>query len=106
MTEALVVPNLTIKVVTGEALMDHGGGFSAIDASVVLGDEPVAQRLRESLRSNEVVTLRCARLDVVGRITQRQPEGAKTVFVLSVEDVKYRDVRPRPVVRRARERPS
>jgi hypothetical protein len=102
MSEPIVVPNLVVEVVTGDSLMDHGGGFLGIFARVVL-DEPATMELLETRRqAGEVVALRCARLEVVGRITRRASENGKTTFVLSIEDLKFRDVEPRPIVRRIR----
>src|SRR5262249_33615368 len=102
MSDPIVVDRLTVEVVTGECLMDHGPGFSEISACVVLDEPTTIDRLEACRQADQVVTLRCARLEVVGRVTRSDANGTKTTFIVSIDDLTFRDVEPQPVVRRIR----
>jgi len=93
--QLFVVPNLTVKVITGESCYPHESGFSAICAEVALEDSALAKKVADAQKGRQVVTFRCAMLDVSGKITKSRLEGAKTVFILSIEDLEYR--KPAPI---------
>ena len=86
----IVVPKLCVQVVTGDTCYRHEDGFSAIYAEVAAEDASLAECLTQAQQERRVVTLRCAMLDVVGRIsTCKVISGTKT-FVLPVEDMVHR----------------
>jgi hypothetical protein len=87
-----LVPELTIRVVTGETCYAGEGGFSATYAEVAPDDASLVGQLSHARETGEVVTLRCAALDVTGRITNCRRKLTKKIFVLSIEDLTYRKV--------------
>ena len=89
-TKILVMPELSVQVVTGETCYSSEGGFSAIYAEVAPDDASLVSELSEVHERGEVITLRCAMLDVTGKITKCRTEGGKRVFVLWIEDMTYR----------------
>ena len=93
--QLFVVPELAVKVVTGETCDSRENGFSAICAEVVIEDSPLAKEVAYAQKNRHYVTFRCAMLDVAGKITNCRAEGGKTVFVLSIEELEYR--KPGPI---------
>ena len=92
MTNRIVeVPELAVHVVTGETCYRYEDGFSCIYAEVAAEDSSLcAQNVSQVQKDGQIVTLRCAMLDVTGKITNcRVYAGVKT-FVLSIEDMIYR----------------
>jgi hypothetical protein len=91
MTGAIIVPQLSIHVATGEAADDPWGqGFSAISAEVVTSDPVLVDILSNAKRERRQVVLRCALLDVIGPITRVATEAGSARFILSVDDLLYR----------------
>ncbi len=91
MTDAIVVPQLCIRVVTGDAADDpHGQSFSAIFAEIETTDERLTGSLTIAKREGRVIMLRCAMLDVVGLLAKFTSEGGGAKFVLAIEDLRYR----------------
>ena len=93
--QLFVVPELAVKVVTGDTCYSREDGFSAICAEVSLEDGALCKEVTYAQKSRHLVTFRCAMLDVVGKITNSRQEGTKTVFILDIEDMEYR--KPRPI---------
>ena len=93
MKDPIVVPELSVGVVTGSPADDpYGQGFSAIYAEIVTADPTLLRVFSTAKHSRESVVVRCAMLDVIGPITKETRERfrRRTKFVLSVEDVVYR----------------
>ncbi len=90
MAVVIQVPNLTVEVVTGETCYPGEGGFSAISATVAAEDADVVRELSEARKRDMVITLRCAMLDVTGKITKCIAEAGKQVFVMPIDDLTYR----------------
>jgi hypothetical protein len=88
----LVVPKLTVEVVTGETCYPGENGFSATYAELVPDDASLIGQLSDARESGEVITLRCAALDVTGKITNCRRKLTKKIFVLSIDDLTYRKV--------------
>jgi hypothetical protein len=84
------VPNLTVEVVTGETCYPGERGFSSISATVAAEDADVVRELSEARKRGMAVTLRCAMLDVTGKITNCIAEAGKQVFVMLIDDLTYR----------------
>lgn len=93
--QLFVVPELAVKVVTGDTCYSRENGFSAISAEVALEDPALVKEVAYAQKSRHFVTFRCAMLDAAGKITGSRIEGSKTVFVLSIEDMNYR--KPGPI---------
>jgi hypothetical protein len=90
-SDPIVVPELSVHVVTGEAADDpHGQGFSAIYAEITTNDPVLIDKLSNSKQVRSTITLRCAMLDAVGLITKSTLNVGTSKFVLSVEDLRYR----------------
>ena len=91
MKEPIVVPDLSVRVVTGSPADDpHGQGFSAIYAEILTADAALLRIFSTAKQSRESIVVRCAMLDVIGPITKETHESGCTKFVLSIEDVVYR----------------
>jgi hypothetical protein len=89
----ILIPELVVRVVTGDTCYRYENGFSAIYAEVATDDSTLTEQLRQAQEDGGVVTLRCAMLDVTGTVgTCRDDAGVKT-FVLSIEDMTYRKPR-------------
>mgnify|MGYP001548204302 CR=1 FL=1 len=88
------VPELAVDVATGETCYSRENGFSAISARVAPEDAQLAENLTHAQKHRHIVTLRCAMLDVTGKITNCLSVDGKKSFVLSVDDIVYR----KPVV--------
>ena len=86
----LVVPKLTVQVVTGDTCYAGEGGFSSISAEVTAEDSKLIEQLSLVQTSRQVITLRCAMLDTTGRITNCLSDNGKKVFVQVVDDMTYR----------------
>jgi len=94
MTDRIItVPQISVKVVTGKTCYPGENGFSVIYAEVTPQDDKLQRQLSQAQQSKLTVTLRCAMLDVTGRINRVQ-EGAPDVFVLSIDELDYRKPQP------------
>ena len=86
----ITVPKLSLEVVTGDTCYPGEDGFSAIFAEVTPEDVGLRRQLAQAQENELTVTLRCAMLDVTGRITNSRKEAGDKIFVLSIEDMTYR----------------
>ena len=48
------------------------------------------KRLSFAQKYSQIITLRCAMLDVTGKITKSHTQDDSEVFILSVDDLAYR----------------
>jgi len=88
--DTIVVPELAVRVVTGDTCYRYEGGFSAIYAEVITENPLLAAQLSEAHKAGGVITLRCAMLDVTGKIGRPLDDTTGKTFVLSVVDMTYR----------------
>ena len=88
----LVVPKLTVEIVTGETCYAGENGFSGHYAEVTPEDSSLTEQLSDAQRHGQVITLRCSTLDVTGKITNCRQEGGRMVYVLWIDDMTYRKV--------------
>lgn len=86
----IVLPELSVRVVTGDTCYRSENGFSAIYAEVATDDAALVEQLRHAQDEGTVVTVRCAMLDVTGTIGARRDDAGVERFVLSIEDMAYR----------------
>ncbi len=86
----IVVPELAVRVVTGDTCYQYENGFSAIYAEVAAEDSALAQLLSQAQKDGGVITLRCAMLDVVGKISKCNDAAGVKTFVLPIENMTYR----------------
>jgi hypothetical protein len=87
MSNAIIVQKLIVYVETGEAQDDpYGQGFSAIYAEATVQKNDLLKQLANTKKKNEVITLRCAMLEITGYITKVLPDKK---LILSVENVIY-----------------
>ena len=89
-TAMIQVPTLTVEVVTGETCYPGEGGFSSISATIAPADADLVQQLSQARKRGDVITLRCAMLDVTGKITNCISDAGKQVFVMVIDDLTYR----------------
>ena len=87
--EAVVVPELTVQVVTGETCYAGEGGFSAISAEVTAKDAELTRTLRLAGAQGGEVVLRCARLEVLARLTKSEKVKGGERFVFIVTNLVY-----------------
>jgi len=90
MAHEIVVPDICIKVVTGPTCYPDEGGFAAIYAELVTNDKSLIATLTSAMPESGEIGLRCAGLDVIGRVTKVVPDKAGKKIVLAVEDLRYR----------------
>jgi hypothetical protein len=89
--DIIVVPEVAVRVVTGDTCYQYENGFSAIYAEITAGDGSVAeQQLSKAHHDGCFVTVRCAMLDVIGRITKCSITSSAKTFVLPIDDITYR----------------
>ena len=90
MSNIVVVPEMSVRIVTGETVYRYEAGFSAIYAEVTTSDIGLIARLQSAKSSNETVTVRCAMVDVIGSVTRMQRTAEECHFVIPVLDLIYR----------------
>ena len=86
----IVVPELAVRVVTGDTCYQHENGFSVIYAEVTAEDATIAEQLSQAQKDGRLVILRCAMLDVAGKISKCSVEAGVKTFVLPIDDMTYR----------------
>jgi hypothetical protein len=86
----IVVPELAVRVVTGDTCYRYENGFSAIYAEIAAEDASLTEQLSQAQHDGRVVTVRCAMLDIVGKISKCSVSSGVTTFVLAIEDMTYR----------------
>jgi hypothetical protein len=105
MSEAIIVRELSVRVVTGDTVYRYERGFSGIYAEVISSDPSLVSALTAAHQEGAAITVRCAMLDVVGQVTKTQPGDPSPRFIISVDDLVYRKPTPtRAMVRRRRSR--
>ena len=92
-SNVIVVPELAVRVVTGETCYRYEGGFSAIYAEVAAEDPMLAHQLSEAQKDGRVITLRSAMLDVTGKVSNCTDDADVKRFVLPIENMAYRKPR-------------
>jgi hypothetical protein len=86
----ILIPTLTVEVVTGDTCYPGEGGFSSICAKIEPVDANLAGQLSHVQERGDVITVRCAMLDATGRITNCISDGGKQVFVMVIDNLTYR----------------
>ena len=88
--QVIVVSNLIVHAATGETCYPGENGFSAHWAEVTTMD-PVLQTTLSALAEEKTqVLLRCALLDVTGRMTRVERTKDGTRFIVSIDGLFYR----------------
>jgi hypothetical protein len=88
--EVIIVPELSLQVATGETCYPDESGFAAHWAEVSTADPNLVRSLSEVARQKRRVLLRCAMLDVIGRVTKQEQANGVSRFIVSVDDLTYR----------------
>ena len=86
----ITVQKITVQVATGDTSYQAEDGFSSIFAELAPDDANLQRQLAQVQKNDIVVTLRCAMLDVTGKITNSISENGAVLFVLSIDDMTYR----------------
>ena len=89
--QIIVVPELTVRVVTGETCYPGEGGFSSHSAETSPQDPELIEKLTTARQTKEKITLRCSTLDAIGTISNIRTEDDTKIFVLWVDDIIYRN---------------
>ena len=89
-SKIILIPTLKVEVVTGDTCYRGEGGFSSISAKVAPEDTNLVGKLSRAQDRGDVITLRCAMLDVTGKITNCISDGGKKIFVMVIDDLTYR----------------
>jgi len=89
-TGPLVVTELTVRVVTGDTCYPGENGFSSIYAELTLDSSAVIEQLSRAQKDREPITIRCAMLDTIGKITKYRLNHGRHVFVQSIDELVYR----------------
>jgi len=90
MNQLILVPQLTVQVVTGDTPYSREDGFSSLSAEIVTEDSQVIDQLTSAQKSRAAVTLRCAMIEATGRITNCIQEAGKKKFVQVVDEIVHR----------------
>jgi hypothetical protein len=96
--DVFVVPALNVRIESGSAEDDpHRQGFAGAVAEATIDDVAMLDALARAKGSRDVVTLRCAMLDVSGTVSrlERAPNG--TTVHVAIDDVVYRRPRRPPL---------
>jgi hypothetical protein len=88
--QVVLVPDLIVQVATGGTCYPGENGFSSHWAEVTTADTVLLQRLSTLAEGKTQVLLRCAMLDVTGRVTKLDKTKDGTRFVFSIDDLFYR----------------
>ena len=86
----LVVPEMTVRVVTGPTCHPDENGFAAHWVDVSTADPDLVRTLSTIVRQDDRVLLRCAMFDVTGCVTKHEEENGVSRFVVSIEALTYR----------------
>jgi hypothetical protein len=86
---AIIVDNLMVKSVSGSTPYPNENGFSSISASVTAKHQELETELTKLKERKEAVTLRCARLQVTGQISNIRIIDGKKNFVILIDDLEY-----------------
>lgn len=90
MSEKIIVKNISVRVVTGDPSNDpYGQGFALISAEFESDEHELIKHLMDVRNKNKVITIRCAMLEVTGRITNIHDINRPIKIILSVENVVY-----------------
>jgi hypothetical protein len=90
MSQVEVMDELSVHVVTGETLYAGENGFASMWGEAKTNDPAVRVRLQNAIAGEHAVTLRCAMIDVIGKIRQKEA-GDESRFIVSVNDLTYRN---------------
>jgi hypothetical protein len=98
MAEEIIVPELSVRVMTGPTCYPHEKGFSSISAEAVTGDQDSIVTLRGAMREQRTVIIRCAMLDVTGKIAKETASGEHRKFAVQIDGLVYRKPEAKPVI--------
>jgi hypothetical protein len=89
MSPATIVPALRLEAVSGTTLYPSEGGFSAVWGEVESDDAVLTLALDRALEVGEVVTLRCGKLEVSGKLDRREPKEGGFKYRIHIQDVQF-----------------
>ena len=89
--KAIIVSNLCVESVSGPTCYASEGGFSALTAYVQSDDPSIVTQLRKAASDGVPVTVRCAKLEIEGRIGNLHvvKEGMKRAIAISIDELRY-----------------
>jgi hypothetical protein len=87
----IVVPNLRVESVTGPTCYSAEDGFSALTAFVKADDAVIVNQLIRASEDGATVTVRCATLEVEGKVGKFQFAKGETrdTIAIAVDDLRY-----------------
>ncbi len=89
MSPSTIVPTLRLEAVSGSTLYPGEGGFSSVWGEVESNDAVLTSQLDLALQSGEVVNLRCGKLEVSGRLDQRESRDGRCRYRIHIDSVRY-----------------
>jgi hypothetical protein len=105
-SQPIIVRNLRVESISDPTPDPYGQpGFSVLTAYVNVNDAALVDRLRWAADEGVVVVIKCAALEVEGRVIERQFSDGKSPSVISilVDDLRY--LKPRRVPEMVRQNP-
>ena len=89
MLPSTIVPALRVEAISGSTLYPSEGGSSAVWGAVESGDAVLTATLDSAMQSSQVVFLRCGKLEVSGKLDQREPKESGVKYRIAIESVQY-----------------
>ena len=89
MSPSTLVPALRLEAASGSTLYPNEGGFSAVWGEVESDDAALTRTLDRALQDGEVVSLRCGKLEVSGKLDQRKSKEGGFKYRIHIESVRY-----------------
>jgi hypothetical protein len=89
--QPIIVSDLIVESVTGATCYPDEGGFSALTAYVRPDDPAIIDQLRRAANEGASVIVRCAKLEVEGRVGKLQVSigGMKGAIAISIDELRY-----------------
>ena len=85
----IVVPNLRVESITGSTCYGGENGFSALIGYVKRDDPEITAQLLKAAESGATVVVKCARLEIEGRVGSLQFSADETKDIaISVDDLR------------------
>lgn len=89
--QPIIVSNLRVESITGPTCYAGENGFSALTAYVKSDDPAVVQQLHRASDKGATVMLRCAALEIEGRVTNLRVkiEGMEDAIAIRIDELRY-----------------
>ena len=89
MSPSTIVPALRLEAANGSTSYPSEGGFSVVWGEVESDDVALTKSLDRALQDGDVITLRCGRLEVSGRLNKREAKEGRCKYRIQIEGVQF-----------------